>query len=49
MATLTECIEVPKQAVVSEATRERETFRYESTFLSTVSHSLHTYIRIDNH
>ncbi|OBS28499.1 hypothetical protein FPOA_02435 [Fusarium poae] len=39
MATLTECIEVPKQAVVSEATRERETFRYDDSLFTNVRYN----------
>ncbi|KAM0494651.1 hypothetical protein ACHAP8_008519 [Fusarium lateritium] len=39
MATLTECVEVPKQTVVSEATRERETFRYDDSLFTNVRHN----------
>ncbi|RGP61587.1 nik-1 protein os-1p protein [Fusarium sporotrichioides] len=39
MATLTECVEVPKKTVVSEATRERETFRYDDSLFTNVRYN----------
>ncbi|CAF3452226.1 hypothetical protein SNK05_002839 [Fusarium graminearum] len=39
MATLAEYVEVPKKHVVSEATRERETFRYDDSLFTNVRYN----------